>query len=133
MSLTPCLWIDVTSADFERGTRCDFTLSPHGATVNARLWINRFMVCSGQQANATSQPTNLEPREQERRAVWYGELVRAKHRTHQSNAVVIRSAEQRVTYVVRQHASQRASKIVVGHDPAARGAAGRSKCQHALG
>ena len=61
------------------------------------------------------------------------ELVGAKHRTHQANVVVIRSAEQQVTYFVRQHASQRASKIVVEHDPAGRGAAYLSKRQHALG
>jgi hypothetical protein len=106
---------------------------PHGATGKARLWINWFMLCSGQEANATVQPRHTDAREPEGRAIWIREFVGAKHRTHQANVVVIRSDEEQVTYFVRQHASQRASKIVVVHEPAARGAAYCSTGQHALG
>ena len=100
-----------------------FSPSARRATVKSRLWINRFVLCSGQEANATSQPHHAVAREPEGRAVWLGEFVGAKHGTHQANVVVIRSAEQHVTYFVRQHASQRASKIMLVHDPADRGSA----------
>jgi hypothetical protein len=75
------------------------------------------MLCSCQEANATSQPRHTVARELEGRPVWLRELVGVKHRAHQAN-VVVGSAEQRVTYFVRQHSSQRASKIVVVHHPA---------------
>ena len=45
-----------------------FAPSRHGATVKARLWINRFRLCSGQETDTTSQPTNTEAGAQEGRA-----------------------------------------------------------------
>src|SRR6185369_7388067 len=68
--------------------------SGHRATVRACLWINRFMLCSGQHGNATSQPRHTAAREAEGRTVWLREFVGAKHRTHQANVVVIRSDEE---------------------------------------
>src|SRR5206468_10128919 len=67
--------------------------SPHCATGKAGLLIGRFLLDSGQHANASSESANSDACQAERRSVRRRELVRAEAHTHQAGLVVIRSAE----------------------------------------